>query len=143
MKAIKIKAGCAEMIQYRNHIDLSAGDLSQLFEKSGIKRPYQDLERLQKMIDNADIIISAWDGDKIVGIARAITDFVYCCYLSDLAVDRDYQRLGIGKQLVEHLRQTLGAEVSLVLLSAPSAVEYYPRIGFSHSDKCYIITRER
>lgn len=131
------------MIHYQNSKALSAQDLSLVFASSGIKRPYQDLERLQKMIDNADIIISAWDGDKLVGIARAITDYAYCCYLSDLAVDHDYQRLGIGKKLVEQLRQTLGEEVSLVLLSAPAAVDYYPRIGFTHLDKCYFIARER
>ena len=131
------------MITYRSDKTLTAADISQVFANSGIKRPFQDLERMQKMIDNADLIYSAWDGDKLIGIARAITDFVYCCYLSDLAVDRDYQMLGIGKQLVEQLRETLGAEVSLVLLSSPTATEYYPRIGFSHSDKCYLIARER
>ncbi|NIK80000.1 GNAT superfamily N-acetyltransferase [Paenibacillus castaneae] len=131
------------MIEYRNDTNLTAAALSQIFQASGIKRPFQDLERLQKMIDNADIIISAWDGERIVGVARAVTDYAYCCYLSDLAIDHDYQRLGIGKNLVEQLRETLGAEVSLVLLSAPTAVEYYPKIGFSHSDKCYVIAREK
>lgn len=131
------------MIRYENSKALSASDLSQVFANSGIKRPFQDLERMQKMIDNADIILSAWDGDKLVGVARAITDYAYCCYLSDLAVDRDYQRLGIGKQLVDSLRESLGAEVSLVLLSAPTAVEYYPRIGFTHTDKCFFIAREK
>ncbi|WP_028610892.1 GNAT family N-acetyltransferase [Paenibacillus harenae] len=131
------------MIQYRNSRDLTATDLSQVFEKSGIKRPFGDLERLQKMIDNADLIISAWEEDRLIGIARAVTDFSYCCYLSDLAVDRNYQKKGIGKELVRHVRETLGSEVSLVLLSAPAAVDYYPRIGFSHNDKCFIIPRER
>lgn len=131
------------MIHYQNDKNLSAQDLSQVFASSGIKRPYQDLERLQKMIEHADIIISAWDGNKLVGIARAITDYSYCCYLSDLAIDHDYQRLGIGKELVERLRQTLGAQVSLVLLSAPSAVDYYPRIGFTSTDKGFVIARER
>src|SRR4030095_6107469 len=131
------------MIQYHNDKAFTAADLSQVFANSGIKRPFQNLERLQKMIDNADIMIGAWDGDRLVGVARAITDFAYCCYLSDLAVDKEYQRLGIGKKLVEQLRETLGPEVSLVLLTAPTAVEYYPRIGFTHSDKCYLIARER
>ncbi|MDQ8735325.1 GNAT family N-acetyltransferase [Paenibacillus sp. LHD-38] len=131
------------MINYHTDKKIDAADLSQLFASSGIKRPYQDLERLQKMIDNADMSISAWDGERLIGIARAITDFVYCCYLSDLAVNHDYQRLGIGKKLVELLRETLGPEVSLVLLSAPTAVDYYPRIGFTNSDKCYLIPRER
>lgn len=131
------------MIIYHTDKLISAAELSQVFESSGIKRPYQDLERLQKMIENADMLVSAWDGDQLVGIARAVTDFVYCCYLSDLAVNQDYQRLGIGKQLVEQLKETLGPEVSLVLLSAPTAVEYYPRIGFTQTDKCYLIPRVR
>lgn len=132
-----------EMIQYKNGKDLTAEHLSQVFQNSGIKRPYQDLERLQKMIDNSDIIISAWNNHRLVGVARAITDYSYCCYLSDLAVDREYQQLGIGKHLVELLREMLGAEVSLVLLSAPTAVDFYPKIGFTNSDKCYVIARER
>lgn len=131
------------MIQYQNGKDLTAEQLSQVFQNSGIKRPSHDLERLQKMIDNSDIIISAWDNDRLVGVARAITDYSYCCYLSDLAVDRDYQQLGIGKHLVDQLRETLGAEVSFVLLSAPTAVDFYPKIGFTNSDKCYVIARER
>lgn len=132
-----------QMIHYQNNKELSAEDLSKVFEASGIKRPFQDLERLQKMIDHADIIISAWDEDKLVGIARAITDYVYCCYLSDLAVDDKYQKLGIGKKLVELLRESLGPEVSLVLLSAPAALDYYPRIGFTQTDRGFVIARER
>ncbi|CAM3923961.1 GNAT family N-acetyltransferase [Paenibacillus alkaliterrae] len=131
------------MIQYKNDLAINATDLSQVFEHSGIKRPFQDLNRLQKMIENADIIITAWDQDRMVGVARAITDFSYCCYLSDLAVDLEYQKLGIGKHLVEHVKEAIGSETSLVLLSAPSAVDYYPRIGFNHNDKCFMIPRER
>lgn len=131
------------MIQYKNGKDLTSEHLSQVFQNSGIKRPYQDLERLQKMIDNSDIILSAWNNDRLVGVARAITDYSYCCYLSDLAVDREYQQLGIGKHLVDLLREMLGAEVSLVLLSSPTAVDFYPKIGFTNSDKCFVIARER
>ncbi|XEC97595.1 GNAT family N-acetyltransferase [Paenibacillus tarimensis] len=122
-------------------MDIRAQDLSRLFGNSGIKRPYQDLDRLAKMIENADIILTAWDGERMVGIARAITDYCYCCYLSDLAVDRDYQKLGIGKTLVDLLRQKIGDEVSLVLISAPSAMEYYPQIGFQPTDKAFVIPR--
>ncbi|MGO4544060.1 GNAT family N-acetyltransferase [Paenibacillus sp. 2TAB23] len=130
------------MINYYSDRIITAADLSLVFESSGIKRPYQDFARLDKMIEHADLIISAWDGSKLVGIARCLTDYVYCCYLSDLAVNRDYQRLGIGKQLVEHVRAALGPSVSLVLLSAPTATEYYPRIGFTKTDKCFLIPRE-
>lgn len=131
------------MIQYKSDPAIKAEDLSSVFEQSGIKRPYQDLERLQKMIDKADIIITAWDRERMVGVARALTDYSYCCYLSDLAVSRDYQKQGIGKRLVELVKEAIGAEASLILLSAPSAVDYYPQIGFNRTDKCFIIPRER
>ncbi|MNG29464.1 Acetyltransferase (GNAT) family protein [compost metagenome] len=93
------------------------------------------------MLDNADLTVSAWDGDRLIGIARALTDFSYCCYLSDLAVDNDYQKNGIGSKLVEQVRELIGPRCSLVLLSAPGAVGYYPKIGFTLSDKAYVIPR--
>ncbi|RKN74950.1 GNAT family N-acetyltransferase [Paenibacillus ginsengarvi] len=130
-------------IRYEYDAPLRAEELSAVFRKSGIKRPYDDLDRLSRMIDCADLTITAWDGEKLVGLARAITDFAYCCYLSDLAVDADYQRQGIGAELVRLLRDRLGDQVSLVLLSAPGAIDYYPRIGFEKSDKAFIIPRAR
>ncbi|MFC5404316.1 GNAT family N-acetyltransferase [Cohnella soli] len=120
---------------------LCSKDVSEVFKSSGIKRPADDLERIQKMIDNADVNISAWDGVRLVGIARAITDFSYCCYLSDLAVCKEYQKTGIGTELVKRLREHLGEEVSLLLLSAPTAMEYYPRIGFEKTEKAFLIPR--
>jgi len=131
------------MIRYEDKKTLGAEDVSRVFEKSGIRRPFQDLERIQRMIDNSDVILSAWDEDRMVGIARAITDFSYCCYLSDLAVDKEYQKHGIGKALVDLLREKLGGEVSLVLLSSPEATEFYPKMGFVSTDKCYVIGRVR
>jgi len=131
------------MIRYEDKKTLGAEDVSRVFEKSGIRRPFQDLERIQRMIDNSDVILSAWDEDMMVGIARAITDFSYCCYLSDLAVDKEYQKHGIGKALVDLLREKLGGEVSLVLLSSPEATEFYPKMGFVSTDKCYVIGRVR
>lgn len=82
-------------IEYRINTPLRSKDVSDVFKSSGIKRPVDDLERIQRMIDNADVNISAWDGVKLVGIARAITDFSYCCYLSDLAVSNP--RIGFEK----------------------------------------------
>ncbi|MBD2870624.1 GNAT family N-acetyltransferase [Paenibacillus arenilitoris] len=131
------------VIRYEDKKALSAEDVSRVFQNSGIRRPFQDLERIQRMLENSDIVLSAWDGDKMVGIARAITDFSYCCYLSDLAVDREYQKLGIGKAIVDLLRQKLGEEVSLVLLSSPESVDFYSKIGFTGTDKCYVIGRAR
>jgi N-acetylglutamate synthase-like GNAT family acetyltransferase len=130
-------------IQYLINVPLDAQDVSDVFRSSGIKRPVDDLIRIRKMLDHADIIISAWDGEKLIGVARAITDFSYCCYLSDLAVSKEYQRCGIGKELVGRLREHIGDEVSLLLVSAPSAMEYYPQIGFERTEKAFIIPRKR
>lgn len=131
------------MITYLEDKLLNAADVAEVFKKSGIKRPYEDIERVQRMIDNSDIIISAWDDKKMIGLARAITDYSYCCYLSDLAVDKEYQNQGIGKQLVNKLQIILGEEPSLVLLSSPGAIEFYPRIGFEKTDKAYVIARQK
>jgi ribosomal protein S18 acetylase RimI-like enzyme len=128
-------------IDYKVNALLLTEDVSDVFKSSGIKRPADDLERIQRMIENADVIISAWDGVKLVGIARAITDFSYCCYLSDLAVSKEYQKTGIGTELVRRLQEHLGEEVSLLLLSAPTAMEYYPRIGFEKTEKAFLIPR--
>ncbi|MNH92189.1 Acetyltransferase (GNAT) family protein [compost metagenome] len=128
-------------IEYKINMQLRSEDVSTVFKSSGIKRPWDDLERIQRMIENADVNISAWDGERLVGIARAITDFSYCCYLSDLAVNKEYQNKGIGTELVRHLQEHLGEEVSLLLLSAPTAMEYYPRIGFEKTEKAFLIPR--
>lgn len=96
------------------------------------------------MLDHANLTVTAWAGDKLlVGIARSVTDFSLCCYLSDLAVDECYQRSGIGKMLVTLARIVAGEEASLILLSAPAAMEYYPKIGFEKLENAFAIRRER
>lgn len=128
-------------ISYKINSPLHSQDVADVFKSSGIKRPVDDLERIQKMIDNADVKITAWDEEQLIGIARAITDFSYCCYLSDLAVSKDYQKTGIGTELIAKLKKHLGEEVTLLLVSAPTAMEYYPRIGFEKSERAFVIPR--
>lgn len=118
-------------------------EVADAFRRSGIKRPVDDVERIQRMLDNADIIVTARSNSLLVGVARAITDYSYCCYLSDLAVDTDYQRSGIGKELVRLIQEKIGEEVTLLLVAAPTAVDYYPRIGFEKLDKAFLIRRKR
>ncbi|MCH1626453.1 GNAT family N-acetyltransferase [Ferdinandcohnia quinoae] len=130
-------------IIYKENVKIKAKELSEVFKSSGIKRPSDDLPRLQRMIENSNIIITAWDADKIVGVARAITDYSYCCYLSDLAVDKEYQGKGIGKELIRLTREHISDEVALILLSAPTAMEYYPMIGFEAIDNGFKIARKR
>ncbi|MFD3259794.1 GNAT family N-acetyltransferase [Paenibacillus lentus] len=130
-------------ITYKDSKDIKPEDISRVFMTSGIKRPYQDLDRLERMLQNSDIVITAWQDEKMIGIARALTDYSYCCYLSDLAVDLDYQKRGIGQKLINMVREKIGEESSLVLLSAPGAVNYYPKVGFAHNDRAFVIARAK
>jgi predicted N-acetyltransferase YhbS len=129
-------------IKYEFVQKIDAMEVANVFKKSGIIRPVDDLERIQKMVDHADIILTARNNGELVGISRAITDYSYCCYLSDLAVDVKFQRNGIGKKLVSLIQGKIGEEVTLILISAPNAVDYYPRIGFEKSDKAFLIRRK-
>ena len=108
----------------------------------GERRPIDDSERLERMLRNADLIVTARDGHKLVGVSRAITDFAYCCYLSDLAVDHAYQRQGIGRELIAETRRLAGKCAALILIAAPAAEQYYPRIGLQHLPSCWSIPRD-
>lgn len=131
------------MIEYRDNHPLQAAEVARVFEASGIVRPTQDLPRIERMLAGADILISAWSGETLVGVCRALTDYSYCCYLSDLAVDKAFQGQGIGRTLIARLRSRLSGEVSIILLSAPGAMSYYPQAGFSAIDNGFIIRRSR
>ena len=131
-----------EPIEYRENPKILPEDLSLLFKSAGMRRPVDDLRRLQKMIENASLTIGAFVGPKLVGIARSMTDFSYCCYLSDLAVHADFQRRGIGDELIRRTLAKIGPQCSLVLVSAPGAMSYYPARGFELMDNGWIIKRK-
>ena len=78
---------------------------------------------------------------RLVGIARAITDFAYCTYLSDLAVDERSQRRGIGKELIRRTHEAAGLQTTLILLAAPKARGYYPHVGMTEHESCWVIPR--
>lgn len=88
-------------------------------------------------------MISAWHADRLVGVSRSLTDYVFCCYLSDLAVDKAYQGQGIGQALIARTRAVIGDEVSLILLAAPGAMSYYPAVGFEQANNAFVIRRKR
>ena len=113
----------------------------ELYENAGLVRPTNDPERIRKMYENADLIVTAWDGDLLVGVSRSITDWVYCCYLSDLAVRQEYQNLHIGKTLIELTKEKVGDQSMLLLISVPSALEYYPKVGFTKQESSFIMNR--
>jgi N-acetylglutamate synthase-like GNAT family acetyltransferase len=115
----------------------------ELYNSSGINRPTADKERITKMYNNSNLIVTAWDKDKLVGIARSLTDFSYCCYLSDLAVRKDYQKGGIGKKLIALTKEYIGDHAMLLLLSAQTAMDYYPKVGFQKVENGFIIKRTK
>jgi ribosomal protein S18 acetylase RimI-like enzyme len=130
-------------IVYAVEPDLSAQEFRAILVASTLskRRPVGDLERLDRMLRHADIIVTARDGERLVGISRAITDFAYCCYLSDLAVDVAYQHQGIGKRLIDETRKTAGDCATLILVAAPAAESYYPKIGMKQRPSCWEIPR--
>jgi predicted N-acetyltransferase YhbS len=133
-------------VTYSLEPDLSAEEFRAVLIAStlGARRPVDDLPRLDKMLRQADVIVTARDGTRLVGISRAVTDFCYCCYLSDLAVAAAYQRQGIGKRLVAETHKSAGVELtSLVLVAAPGAESYYPGIGMQQRPSCWTLKRKR
>ncbi|HZS72887.1 MAG TPA: GNAT family N-acetyltransferase [Candidatus Nitrosotalea sp.] len=118
-------------------------EVTALFVNSGIKRPVKNIKRIKRMIENANLTICAKDGKNLVGILRAVTDFSYCCYVSDLAVDKKYQHLGIGKKLLKTAQKSLGNEVMILLLSAPEADSFYSYIGMENIQNAWKIARKR
>ncbi len=131
------------MIEYRHNLPLDPVEVARVFDASGITRPTKDIARIARMFAASNLVISAWSDGILVGVCRALTDYSYCCYLSDLAVDGAFQKHGIGKQLVQRVQTTIGDEVSLILLSAPDAMAYYPKIGFSKIENGFIVRRAR
>lgn len=130
-------------ITYRREPLPDAAAVARLFDAAGLRRPTQDLARIGRMLQHADLVLTAWHGAQLVGIARALTDFSYCCYLSDLAVDRAFQRRGIGGELLARVRTAIGDQCNLLLLSAPEAVDYYPQQGFAPAEHAFLIRRAR
>ncbi|MEZ6145675.1 MAG: GNAT family N-acetyltransferase [Planctomycetaceae bacterium] len=121
--------------------DLSVDAFIDLLRRSTLaeRRPVDDVDRIEGMLRHADLIVTARIEGKLVGMSQAITDFHYCTYLSDLAVDVAFQRQGIGRELVRRTHEAAGLETSLILLAAPNARTYYPQIGFEPHDSCWIL----
>jgi len=128
-------------IQYHFDKPPTAEQIIELYDNAGLPRPTHDKERMQKMFDNSNLVLTAWDGDVLVGVSRSITDWVWSCYLADLAVRSDYQKEGIGRQLILRTKEKLGEQSMILLLSVPTAMEYYPKIGFEKQESSFILNR--
>ncbi|NQY54568.1 MAG: GNAT family N-acetyltransferase [Campylobacteraceae bacterium] len=130
-------------IEYKLNKNITASEFIEVLKNStlGERRPINDKLTIAGMIENADLIVTATIDEKIIGVARVVTDFYYCCYLSDLAVDVKYQKNGIGKKLISKVQEQINEKCKIILLSAPDATEYYPKIGFTQHNSAWTITK--
>lgn len=126
-------------ITYAVEPDLTSKELIDLLNRSGlaVRRPFDQPERIQRMIDQSSIMLCARADGLLVGISRSVTDFSYCCYLSDLAVDAAFHGKGIGRTLIEKTHEIAGDETLLLLLEAPMAAGYYEHVGFQKLENCW------
>jgi GNAT superfamily N-acetyltransferase len=129
------------MIRYKTGNDLDLDALIELYRAStlGERRPVDDRERMAAMLRHANLIVTAWDGEILVGISRALSDFSFVTYLSDLAVRVSHQKLGIGKELMRRTQALAGKHAKLILLAAPAAEQYYPHVGFTRHPQAWIL----
>ncbi len=127
--------------QRESHPALGVDEFIDVLVRSTLaeRRPIDRPEAMRGMLENADVIITARDGGKLVGVSRAVTDYHFCVYLSDLAVDVEYQGRGIGRELIRRTHEAAGLHATLILLAAPKARSYYPYIGMTQHDSCWII----
>jgi len=130
-------------ITYKFDVTPTADQIIELYNNAGIPRPTNDRDRIAKMYENSNLVISAWDNDKLVGVVRAITDFVWYTFLADLAVNPECKASGIGRKLIELTKEKVGEQTAIILLSVPTAMEYYPKVGFTKDDRAFSISRTR
>jgi ribosomal protein S18 acetylase RimI-like enzyme len=129
-------------IRYEVALPIAAEQFVDVLMRStlGERRPIHDPVAIASMLKHANLLCTAWDEEKLVGVARSVTDFQYCSYLSDLAVDKAYQRKGIGKELIRLTQSRLGENAKIILLAAPRAVDYYPRLGFEAHKSAWLLS---
>ena len=127
-------------IEYRVGNDLDVDEMIELYREStlGERRPVDERDRMEAMLRNANLVVTAWDGDLLVGISRSLSDFSYVTYLSDLAVRLSHQRMGIGRELMR-ITQRESGRAYILLLAAPKAVDYYPHVGFTQHPSAWVL----
>ena len=130
-------------INYKINAPIETAQIIELYRNCGLPRPIDDEQRITEMFANSNLVISAWNDDELIGISRSITDFVWSCYLADLAVRKKFQKFGIGRKLVELTKEQLGEKSMILLLSVPDAMEYYPKIGMTKVENGFILNRKR
>jgi N-acetylglutamate synthase-like GNAT family acetyltransferase len=130
-------------IEYKFEVRPTPEQVIELYDNAGLPRPTHDKDRIRKMYENSNLIITAWDGDILCGVSRCITDWVWSSYLADLAVRKEYHASGIGRQLINLTKEKVGEQSMVLLLSVPTAMDYYPRVGFKKVENGFIIDRKK
>ena len=132
-------------IKYKGNDPITSGQFVGLLKRSRLaeRRPIHNSECMEGVVKNSNLVVSAWDGDELIGIARSVTDFHYACYLSDLAVDQKYQTKGVGKKLLALTQEQLYKECKLILVAAPDANSYYEHLGFENNPRCWVLNRDQ
>ncbi len=130
-------------ISYKFDIVPTPDQIVELYDEAGLPRPTTDKDRIKKMYANSNLIVTAWDKTKLVGVSRSITDWAWSCYLADLAVNPNYKKSGIGKKLIDLTKEKVGDQVMILLLSVPTAMAYYPKVGFTKEDRAFAIFRSK
>lgn len=127
--------------QYKTNTPITLEQFVSIYKSSTLaeRRPAENIDVMRQMMENADLTITAWDDDTLVGISRTLTDFGFVAYLADLAVSKTHQKMGIGKRLMQETQSALGEDCMIVLLAAPDANEYYPKVGFEHHPRAWLI----
>jgi predicted N-acetyltransferase YhbS len=128
-------------IRFSTETAITSGQFIDVLRRStlGERRPLEDARCIADMLRHANLLCTAWDDQRLIGVARSLTDFSYCCYLADLAVDQAYQRHGLGRQLIRLTQARLGPHCKIILLAAPKAVDYYPHIGFTQHPSAWLL----
>ena len=142
-----------QQVTYQINSAITPEQFTDVLSKSnlGARRPLDNYYVIKGMLDNADLLVTAWVSEeheeavnnsesnkKLIGVARCVTDFSYCCYLSDIAVDEACQKQGIGKSMIKKIEQQLPPSCKIILLSAPQASDYYPKIGFEKHESAWV-----
>lgn len=127
-------------IIFQRELTLAADEFIDVLNRSTLaeRRPVDDADRIRDMLQNANLIVTARIDGKLIGVSRALTDFAFCTYLSDLAVDQAYQKMGIGVRLIAETKKQ-SPKAKLILLAAPAAVNYYPKTGMTNFTHCFLL----
>lgn len=129
-------------IEYKINAPLDSVQIIELYKDCNLPRPIHDEARITEMFANSNLVVSAWFEGELIGISRSLTDFVWCCYLADLAVRKDFQKAGVGRKLVEITREKASEKSMVLLLSVPDALGYYPKIGMEKVENGFIFNRK-